>query len=228
MFSGTHGGRKISLQRHDRHVAPTTRARKREPDAREDARVLEPAASRATSRRRGACAPRRARRRRAAARRTPRSSSTGRRGRRRSSPTCRRRAAASGSSVPPSRRRARRGRRGTARSSRSSASIVTFVCSSPFHQPSSLCSASRCSTRGLERLGRGASGDLGHSGHLCSVPGLRSAGRAAARPLRTAPSIVAGQPVSVHAPATWTPREPRRGGAAAFPGPGGRSRSARA
>ena len=80
-------------------------------------------------------------RRPAAARRRPRRSSTGRRARRGTSPRCRRPAAGSGST----RRSAGPGRASStprnSRSSRSSASIVTLVSSSPFHQPSPSCIA---------------------------------------------------------------------------------------
>ena len=97
--------------------------------------------------------------------------------------------------------------RGSWRRKRSSASIVTLVSSSPFHQPSACWSASRCSTRAVERVARGAvHGAAVGDGHAAASSGSRgrapsAAARARARPLRTAPSIVAGQPVSVHAPA---------------------------
>ena len=51
----------------------------------------------------------------------------------------------------------------------SSASIVTFVCSSPRHQPASSCSESRWSRGRLQRdpsLAAGLNGQLGHAGKL--------------------------------------------------------------
>ena len=60
--------------------------------------------------------------------------------------------------------------------------------------------AARCSPEsalvGVDRA-------VGSDGHAARSPAR--AARAAARPLRTALSIVAGQPVSVHAPARYTP-----------------------
>ena len=85
--------------------------------------------------------------------------------------------------------------------------MVTFVASSPFHQPVSVWSASSLLDGSVERRrhravhGR-AVGEARHAAasFLVTVCASRAA-RAAARPLRTAPSIVAGQPLSVQAPA---------------------------
>ncbi len=110
-------------------------AEQRHPDAGEHPGPLQAALSRIDSRARRMCAASTGRRPGAAPRR-PRRWWTDRRARRRSSPTCRRRAAWSGSI---------RGRtlghvrlehaEERARSIRSSASMVTLVSSSPFHQP---------------------------------------------------------------------------------------------
>ena len=106
------------------------------------------------------------------------------------------------------------------RSSRSSASIVTFVCSSPFHQPGSACSESSRVDAAIERRGnrrRRRQACRRRSSCRDQLPRRRGDAKrraCAASPLRTAPSIVAGQPVSVHAPARYRPRTPVTG-----PGP---------
>ena len=73
--------------------------------------------------------------------------------------------------------------------------------------------------RPRERRLRGIDRTIGGDGHRCAPTGsLRRPGsssaraaRAAVRPLRTAPSIVGGQPVSVQAPARWRPGTAVRG-----------------
>ena len=116
--------------------------------------------------------------------------------------------------VPSSRRRARMsfaslrsvaGSRSpsTCSQKRCSATIVAFDSSSPTHQPSaSWSSSSRRVPASIARSRSSAEGLMRQS-RSC-----RDRARAAATPLRTAPSIVTGQPVSTQAPARTTPGRP--------------------
>ena len=94
-----------------------------------------------------ACARRPPGHRRGGARRRPRRWSTARAARRRSSPRCRPRAGATGSSAPTTAVCSAVRMPRNSRSRRSSASMVTFVSSSPFHQPSR---AAEAPTQGVD------------------------------------------------------------------------------
>ena len=162
------------------HVVPRPDAEQRQPQLGEDPGGLQTRRSpRMNSSADCRCGRVDARHRPDATRRTPRSSSTDRPDRRSSWPRCRRRAAASGSSGPPRRSPASVRMPRNSRSSRSSASIVTLVSSSPFHQPASSCIArSRPTARSSvarRRLGAWPP-RAGHLGRLTSVissPGSR-------------------------------------------------------
>ena len=203
------------LGRQRRQVVPRPQPEQRHPEAREHARALEPAVR---AHQLGGAAHVRGvgrSRRRGAARRTPRSSSTAPAGRRGTCPTSRRRAAASGSRAPRAWSRPRVRMPRNSRSSRSSASIVTLVSSSPFQNPrGSWVANRRWQVRSrAPRACASASSRVGVRVRTASLMrrspgGVRGCGRRrgaprARRRCRCAPrpSIVAGQPVSVQAPA---------------------------
>ncbi len=143
MFSGTQRGQQHDLRRQRRHLVPRPQAEQRKPHVREHACALD-ATVRAHERRRPrACARPLAPHRPGAAPSRPRSSSTDRQVHREKfahvpSVRCCERIQAAERSVSSARRMPR-----NSRSSMSSASIVTFVCSSPRHHPSWSCSESR-------------------------------------------------------------------------------------
>ncbi len=143
MFSATHEGSKHDLRWQRRHLLPRPQAEQRQPHVREHARPLDATLLADELGGRRACARPRDRPRPAAAPSRPRSSSTARPGHHEKfahvpSARCCERIHAAERSVSSARRMPRNSRR-----SMSSASIVTFVCSSPFHQPASSCSESR-------------------------------------------------------------------------------------
>ncbi len=100
------------------------------------------------------------------------------------------------------------------RSSRSSASIVTFVSSSPCHQPRSRCSPRRWVDGGVEASSAARRGSPRSSGavRVISTPARRGGGRARPAPTGVRREVDAGQGPSRRArPACGPPRSPRPG-----------------